>query len=81
MLTTRLTTSEEKKLTEYCLQHGLSKSQVVKEALAQYLTKNSDVSAYESGQDLFGSASSNDTDRSTTYKERLKKMLNEKHSH
>jgi DNA-nicking Smr family endonuclease len=81
MLTTRLTSSEEKKLAAYCEQHGLSKSQVVKEALAQYLTKNSDVAAYESGQDLFGTASSNDTDRSTTYKERLKKMLNEKHSH
>ncbi|MGJ3234609.1 ribbon-helix-helix protein, CopG family [Marivirga sp.] len=81
MLTTRLTSSEEKKLAEYCKQNGLSKSQVVKEALAQYLTKKSEVSAFESGQDLFGAASSHDTDRSTTYKKRLKKMLNEKHSH
>lgn len=81
MLTTRLTISEEKKLTEYCKQNGLSKSQVVKEALAQYLSKKSAVSAYESGQDLFGADSSNDTDRSTTYKKRLKKMLDEKHSH
>jgi len=81
VLTTRLTSREEKKLAKYCEQHGLSKSQVVKEALAQYLSKNEDVSAYESGQDLFGAASSNETDRSTTYKKRLKKMLNEKHSH
>jgi DNA-nicking Smr family endonuclease len=81
MLTTRLTSSEEKKLTEYCEQNGLSKSQVVKEALAQYLAKKSEVSAYDSGQDLFGAASSNVTDLSTTYKNRLKKMLNEKHSH
>jgi hypothetical protein len=80
MLTTRLTSSEEKKLAKYCEQHGLSKSQVVKEALAQYMTKNSDVSTFESGQDLFGAASSTETDRSTTYKERLK-MLNEKNSH
>jgi len=81
MLTTRLTPSEEKKLTKYCEQNGLSKSQVVKEALAQYLTKKSEVSAFESGEELFGAASSKDTDRSTTYKKRLKKMLDEKHSH
>jgi hypothetical protein len=81
MLTTRLTSSEEKKLEEYCEQNGLSKSQVVKEALAQYLAKKSIVSAYESGQDLFGPASSNKTDRSSTYKKRLRKMLDEKHSH
>jgi hypothetical protein len=81
MLTTRLTSSEEKKLTEYCEQNGLPKSQVVKEALAQYLSKKAEVSAYESGQDLFGAASSNENDRSTTYKKRLKKMLSEKHSH
>lgn len=81
MLTTRLTSAEEKKLTEYCKKNGLSKTEVVKEALAQYLTKKSEVSAFKSGQDLFGAASSKETDRSTTYKKRLKKMLNEKHSH
>jgi hypothetical protein len=81
MLTTRLTSAEEKKLTEYCKKNGLSKTEVVKEALAQYLSKKSEVSAFESGQDLFGAASSKETDRSTTYKKRLKKMLDEKHSH
>lgn len=81
MLTTRLTSDEEQKLKQYCELNGLSKSHVVKEAIAQYITKNSEVSPYESGQDLFGTVSSNDTDRSTTYKKRLKKILNEKHSH
>lgn len=81
MLTTRLTPAEEEKLMQYCELNGLSKSHVVKEAIAQYIAKNSQVSAYESGKDLFGAASSNDTDRSTTYKKRIKTILNEKHSH
>ncbi len=82
MLTVRLTSSEEQELTQYCIKEGLPKSQVVKEALALYLKKNrNEISPYEAGEDLFGTEASGLTDRSTTYKKRIKDILNEKHAH
>jgi len=40
-----------------------------------------DQSPYEMGEDLFGKRGSGHADASTTYKTKLKKKLNEKHSH
>lgn len=82
MLTVRLTSSEEQALSQYCLKEGLPKSQVVKEALALYLKKNqNEISPYQAGEDLFGTEQSGITDKSTTYKKRIKQKLNEKHTH
>lgn len=82
MLTIRLKDLEEKKLEEYCKLNNLSKTFVVKEAIAMYIKKESDkMSPYESGKDLFGQEGSQDKDLSTTYKERIKKSLAAKFSH
>ncbi len=54
MLTVRLTPSEEKALSQYCELEGLSKSEVVKEAIEIFLVqhrKNSN--PYDVGGDLF----------------------------
>lgn len=40
MLTVRLTPSEEKALNQYCELEGLSKSEVVKEAIELYLLQH-----------------------------------------
>jgi hypothetical protein len=82
MLTVRLTPSEEKALNEYCETKGLPKSQVVKEAIELYLVQHRKNSKpYEAGVDLFGLEGSGIKDKSTTYKKRIKELLNEKHSH
>jgi predicted DNA-binding protein len=82
MLTVRLTSSEEKSLNEYCEIKGLSKSEVVKEAIELYLVQHRKNSKpYDVGEDLFGLEGSGTKDKSTTYKKRIKDLLNEKHSH
>lgn len=82
MLTVRLTPSEEKALNQYCELEGLSKSEVVKEAIEMYLVQHRKNSKpYDVGADLFGKEGSGIKDKSTTYKKRIKELLNEKHSH
>lgn len=81
MLNVRISDEEEKELARYCEEQGISKSMVVKEALAMYLAqKRKSKSAYEAGADLFGKEGSGATDLSTTYKKKLKDKLNEKHA-
>lgn len=82
MLNVRLSKDQEKKLNDYCYLKDISKSQVVKEALAMYLSSNhTNKSPYELGQDLFGKERSGESNKSVTYKESLKKKLNEKYPH
>ena len=82
MLTIRISQDTEKKLVQYCEDEGVTKSTVVKEALAMYLSqKQKSKSAFDAGADLFGQAGSSDNDRSVTFKQRLKSKLNEKHAH
>ena len=82
MLTIRLTKDTEKQLTQYCEDEGLTKSAVVKEALALYLSqKRKGKSAYEAGMDLFGQEGSGFSDLSVSYKQKLKDNLNAKHPH
>lgn len=82
MLTVRLSSEEEKKLHEYCIREGVSKSNVVKEAIELYLARQSrNKNPYEAGADLFGREGSGTKDKSVSYKKRLKELLREKHSH
>lgn len=82
MLNVRLSVTMEKALNDYCQRAGLPKSQVVKEALAIYLAQEKNaITPYEAGKDLFGQEGSGIEDKSTTYKERIKQRLNEKHAH
>ena len=82
MLNVRLDSKTEQKLKEYAERHDLSKSSVVKEALAVYLSqKELSDKPYELGSDLFGQVSSGYSDLSTNYKSKLKQKLREKHTH
>ena len=55
MLTVRLPAQAEQELSNFCEQRQLTKSQVVKEALALYLQQHTVPSSpYELGADLFG---------------------------
>ena len=82
MLTIRLSKDAEKQLAQYCEDEGITKSTVVKEALALYLSQKRKVkSPYEAGIDLFGQEGSGSNDLSVSYKQKLKDQLNAKHSH
>lgn len=82
MLNVRLNKEEEENLHRYCDLNKVSKTQVVKEALATYFTRSkSEESVYELGEGLFGTVGSGDSDRSSTYKSKLKQKLREKHTH
>lgn len=82
MLNVRINEEIEEKLNKYSLEEGLSKSSIVKEALAQYFTsKEKSTQPYVLGLDLFGLEGSGDDNASTTYKQKLKEKLHEKHSH
>ena len=80
MLTVRLPAQAEQELTDFCEQRRVSKSQVVKDALALYMQQHSVPSSpYELGADLFGPEGSGRVDASTTYKKRVKHLLDEKY--
>jgi predicted transcriptional regulator len=79
MLNVRLSDDTEKELVRYCLDEGVSKSMVVKEALEAYLGQRRKTrSAFEAGADLFGQEGSGFTDGSVSYKKKLKEKLKEK---
>ena len=82
MLNVRLDSSTEEELNSYCQQKGISKSSIVKEALAMYFTKEqSQQLPHTLGQDLFGAASSGQSNKSANYKQQLKDKLRDKHAH
>lgn len=82
MLNVRLDKETEEKLKQYAEEYDMSKTMVVKEALATYLArKDLQKQPFTLGEDLFGVDGSDQSDRSKTYKARLKKKLNAKHSH
>lgn len=82
MLTVRLSDEEEKALQAYCLREGVSKSDVVKEAIELYLTqRKKNKSPFEAGADLFGQHGSGSKNNSVSYKKKLKELLREKHTH
>lgn len=82
MLNVRLDENTEETLKKYSEQNHMSKTDVVREALAMYFTKEqADQLPYGLGEDLFGADASGQSDRSTTYKSKLREKLNAKHSH
>ena len=82
MLTVRLPGDLETEIDRLASIEKKTKSDIIKEALRQYIaSRPKRNSSYELGQDLFGIAASGDSDRSRTYKERLKGKLSEKHAH
>lgn len=81
MLNVRLSDDTEKELARYCLDEGVSKSTVVKEALEAYLAQRRKTSSsFEAGIDLFGQEGSGSTNNSFSYKQKLKEKLHAKYA-
>ncbi len=81
MLNVRIDKELEEKLEFESKKQGLSKSKIVKDALAMYLEKHaSTLNSFELGKDLFGVAEG-EAILSSNFKEKLKQKLNAKHSH
>ena len=82
MLTVRLPDDLEAELDRLAATERRTKSEIIKDALRSYVASHSErYSSYDLGEDLFGVAESGDSDRSSSYKERLKRKLSEKHPH
>jgi len=80
VLTVRLPKETEEQLNNLAKQYNLTKTELVKKAISEYLSKFYK-NPYETGKDLFGSDESEIEDGSSTYKERVRSYLGEKHSH
>ncbi|WP_114750141.1 ribbon-helix-helix protein, CopG family [Pleomorphovibrio marinus] len=82
MLNVRLDKEMEKRLKEISRVKSMTKSDIVKEALAEYLTKEQlTQSAYELGKDLFGAEEGGLKKASSQFKQMLKERLYGKHPH
>ena len=82
MISVRLSDSMEKKIKKISEETKLTKSDVVKEALNQYIVSlEKKETPYKLGKDLFGKHGSGDGSLSTNYKNKLKERINEKNSH
>lgn len=81
MLNVRLDKKTDEALKRYTEEHEVSKSMVVKEALASYLSqKERSERPFILGEDLFGVDGSGRSDLSSSYKSKLKQKLVAKHS-
>jgi predicted transcriptional regulator len=81
MLALRLPFELEQKLEEVSLQKKTTKSELLRNALEEYLKQFDDTnSAYELGAEFFGKYGSGVSDNSVNYKKKLKERLNAKHS-
>jgi hypothetical protein len=82
MTTVRLDSDIELKLDQFSSYMHRSKSEIIKQALEEYLSVHlSSDSPYDLGKELFGKYSSNDSDNSISYKNKLKGKLSEKYNH
>jgi predicted DNA-binding protein len=78
MFSVRLDDELNKKIQAMAEKTKASKSEIVREALTEYLrAREAEEKPYELGQDLFGRFGSGKGDLSTTYKKRIKEKLNE----
>ncbi|MCK8825502.1 ribbon-helix-helix protein, CopG family [Fuchsiella alkaliacetigena] len=81
MLSVRLPEELEEKLNILSEQEGTTKTDIVKEALRNYIEeKEKQTHPYELGEDLFGKHGSGKGDLSTTYKQKVRSKINEKTS-
>lgn len=82
MINVRLDKKTENVVKEYATTHDVSKTMIVKEALAMYFSKKELAqNPFELGKDLFGTQSIGQSDLSQSYKSRLKDKLRAKYSH
>ncbi len=81
MFSIRLDEQLNKKIEALAAKEKTSKSELVREALTEYLAaREKEEKSYELGQDLFGRYGSGEGDLSTTYKKRMKEKLDARNS-
>lgn len=80
MLTVRLPEKLERELDVLAEQRQVTKSEIVKQALLEYVKANSKT-PYEAGKDLFGCDDSHISNGSQTYKQNVRRHIHEKHSY
>jgi len=79
MASVRLPEHIEKKLSALSTRKNKSRSVIIREALVEYIAREeSATQPYETGKTFFGKRASGDTDRSVTYKSRIKEKLRDK---
>ena len=85
MISVRLDDSLENQLSFIAHEQQISKSKIIKDSLIYYFDmlkeKSKEKSAYELGASLFGKYSSDNSDLSITYKQKLKDKINAKNNH
>lgn len=82
MRSIRLSEEMEKDLEKLADQKKTSRSDIVKEALVEYMEKEKTYNKpFELGERYFGKYGSGESTRSATYKSRIKEKLREKHNH
>ena len=75
MITLRLDPKLEQQVTYVAKYLGLSKSELIRKSLVEYIEKVEKQNAWELGQDLFGKYSSGRSDLSSNRKELLKDKI------
>ncbi len=81
MLSIRLSKELEDKIKLLAKQENLTKSDIVKEALENYIEeKEKKARPYDLGRELFGKYGSGEGDLSTRYKKEMGRKINEKMS-
>ncbi|NBC03711.1 MAG: ribbon-helix-helix protein, CopG family [Bacteroidetes bacterium] len=81
MRSVRLPDKIEKELKSLAEQKKVSRSNIIKEALVEYISKEKKYNRpYDIGKQYFGKRGSGEKDRSTTYKSRIKEIIREKQS-
>ena len=81
MLNVRLPNELECEVDRLAAEERTTKTRIVRDALEQYLElRRSELASYQRGESLFGRYSSGAADGSTTYKQRVKAKLREKHT-
>lgn len=80
MLTIRLDKEMEKNIESLAKQNNKSKSELVRECLAQYITNYEKPNAWELGQDLFGKYSSDYGNLAKDRKQLLTDIIKAKHA-
>ena len=85
MISVRLDDSLENQLSFIAHEQQISKSRIIKDSLIYYFDmlkeKSKEKSAYELGASLFGKYSSDNSDLSITYKQKLKDKIIAKNNH
>jgi len=77
--TARLPENTRNKLVTLARIKGKTKSDIIKEALEVYYElEENEVDSFSVGEPFFGNYGSGETDRATTYKERIKEKLSDK---